>query len=210
MSFHIPLYTSIYLHEYTSFQLLPQDFHKDPPTSVRSTWKFPLTSMETSMEQNFTSWKSIYFLGSFHESRWKEVGGSRFTSMEVCWSLHGSTWKFPLSVGVQASISSINSSHGYILWELPWASTHPYKMPSTPTTIKLPAASTRLTLTLNPNPKLELPPWKPAYLQLPWKYMEVHGRNMLLPWTLEPLAWILTYFQLPWNLVEASMVRRWK
>ena len=141
-----------------------------------------------------------------------EADGSRFASMEVSGSFHGSIWKFQLSVEVEASIASINCSfHQYILWKNPWASIYPSILPSTSTSIiKSPAASTRLTLTLNPNPKLELPPWKPAYLQLPWKYMEVHGRNMLLPWTLEPLAWILTYFQLPWNLVEASMVRRWK
>ena len=49
-----------------------------------------------------------------------EVGGSRFTSMEVSRSFHGNTWKFPLSVEVEASIASINCSfHEYIPWKLP-------------------------------------------------------------------------------------------
>ena len=37
-----------------------------------------------------------------------EVRGSRFSSMEVSGSFHGSTWKFPLSEEVEASIASIN------------------------------------------------------------------------------------------------------
>ena len=37
-----------------------------------------------------------------------EVGGSRFTFMKVSGSSHGSTWKLPLSVEVEASIASIN------------------------------------------------------------------------------------------------------
>ena len=50
----------------------------------------------------------------------REVGGSRFTSMEVCGSLHGNTWKFPLSVDVNASTASISCNFPeYIPWKLP-------------------------------------------------------------------------------------------
>ena len=49
-----------------------------------------------------------------------EVGGSRFTSMQVSGSIHGNTWKFPLSVEVEASIAAVNCSfHEHIPWKLP-------------------------------------------------------------------------------------------
>ena len=49
-----------------------------------------------------------------------DVGGSIFTSMEVSGSFHGSTWKCPLSVKLEASIASINCSfHEYLPWKLP-------------------------------------------------------------------------------------------
>ena len=55
---------------------------------------------------------------------------------------------------------------------------------------KLPAPSTRLTLTLTVNPRLEMHPWRLVYFQLPWK----------LGW----YAWKLAYIRLPSALVEAS------
>ena len=63
-----------------------------------------------------------------------EVGGSRFTPMEVSASFHGNTWEFPLSVEVEASITSI-SFHEYISWKLRWASIVPYILPPTSTII---------------------------------------------------------------------------
>ena len=51
-------------------------------------WKFPLTSMELSMEVG----GSIFVAMGIS----MEVGGSRFTSMEVGGSFHVSAWKFPL------------------------------------------------------------------------------------------------------------------
>ena len=86
----------------TNFSLLPQDFHKRPPSSVGLLpWKFPPTSMEVNSlevsESRFTS-KEISM----------QVGGSRLTSMEVHGSFYGSTWKCPLSVEVQTDIASIN------------------------------------------------------------------------------------------------------
>ena len=106
MSFHIPLNTSTYFHEYHKhFQLLSKDFHKGPPAPAR-----PI-SMEV-----FTN-----FRGNFHESQFTsieasiEVGGrivtstdifmkvGRFASMGASESFHGTTWKLPLSVEVEAS-----------------------------------------------------------------------------------------------------------
>ena len=82
--------TSIYFHllyihtcaSITIFKLLPQDFHKDPPASIRS------TSMEAG--SRFTS--SII------------VDGSRFTSMEIIGSFHERIGKFSLTMEVEASI----------------------------------------------------------------------------------------------------------
>ena len=122
--------------------------------------------------------------------------------MEGSGSFHGSTWKFPPSVEVEASITSINCSfHGYFresFHELPYI--YPYILIYTSTSI------TNLQLTTpNPNPDLELRLWKLAHFQLPWKYMEVHGSSLLLTWKLELLARKLAYLRLQWKLVEASM-----
>ena len=84
----------------TNFQLLPQDFHKSPPCSVR------YNSMEVGGN----------FHGNFHGSlftsmeAFMEVDGRVFssTSMKVSGSFLGSTWKFLLSVEVETSIASIN------------------------------------------------------------------------------------------------------
>ena len=78
-----------------------------------------------------------------------EVCESRCTSMEVSGSCHGNTWMFPLSVGVDASIASINCS----LYEYSVDASVSFHTPLCASTCfheyhKLPAASTRLTLTL--------------------------------------------------------------
>ena len=55
-----------------------------------------------------------------------EVGG--FTSLEVSESLHGSKWKFPLSVEVIFFTASINGRFPeYMPLKLPWV----YRYPST-------------------------------------------------------------------------------
>ena len=87
-------------------------------------WKYPwnlvevdlfhgsqFTSMEVSMEVGVSGFTSMEIS--------MEDGGSRFSSMEAYY-FHGSTWKFPLSVEVEASIASINCSfHECIPWKLP-------------------------------------------------------------------------------------------
>ena len=56
-----------------------------------------------------------------------EVGGSRFTSMEVGGSFHGNTWEVPRSVVVEASFASINCSfQKFIPRKLPWVSIPTY------------------------------------------------------------------------------------
>ena len=69
----------------------------------------------TSMEVNLLPWnlpwksmkKQVCIHGNFYVP---EVWGSRLTSLEVSGSFRGSTWKFLLSVEVEASITSINCS----------------------------------------------------------------------------------------------------
>ena len=112
-----------------------------------------------------------------------EVGRSRFTHMEVSGSFHGSTWKFPLSVEVEASIASINGSfHEHIPWKLPLlpsiaSSTNIFngsfhELSYTPTYFHLLSRVSQTSTCFqktnpSPNPKPELPPWNR------WKYMEV-------------------------------------
>ena len=153
MSFHLPLYISIYFHEY----------HKRPPTCTRlpqGSTEFLSICFHWSFHQlsRKLPWKSIYFHESFHGIPWKlpwkymevdgkiftsmeismEVGGSRFTSMEVSGNFHGDIWKFPLSVEMEASIASINCSfHRHILWKLPWVSVYPYMHQPTSTSTSI-------------------------------------------------------------------------
>ena len=71
-----------------------------------------ITSIEISMEVG----ESIYT--SMEVSM--EVGGSKRFFKEVSRSFHGSTWNFPLSMGMEASIFFINRSlHECIPWKLP-------------------------------------------------------------------------------------------
>ena len=79
-----------------------------------------------------------------------EVGGSRFTSMGVSGSFHGSTWKFPLSVEVEAS------------------STYVDLFPRVSKTVSY-FQKTNPNPNLNPNLQLQLPPWKLTNFQVPWK-----------------------------------------
>ena len=124
MSFHIrvPLHTSTYFHtSITNFQLLPQDVHKDPSTSVRS------TSMEVSTWfHGYFPWNWIYIHGSQFSS--VQVGGNIFSCMEIAKEFVF-PWKYmelSLSVEVEATIASTNCSfHEYIPWKLPWASISP-------------------------------------------------------------------------------------
>ena len=72
---------------------------------------------------------------------------------------------------VEASIASINCSfHEYITWKLPWASIYPYVHSSSyfPEYHKLPAASTRLNLTLTLR-------W--SYLQGSWSTSNFRGNE---------------------------------
>ena len=107
-------------------------------------WNFPLSSMEGSM----ASMEGSMEVGgnrctSMENSM--EVCESRCTSMEVSGSCHGNTWMFPLSVGVDASIASINCS----LYEYSVDASVSFHTPLCASTRfleyhKLPPASTRL------------------------------------------------------------------
>ena len=134
MSFHIPLHTSTYFHEYHK---LPAASTRLPigPTDFRSIyfhgswwklpWKFPRSFLQLTWK---LTWKSIYFHGSFQSVEeyllpWKfsmQVGGRRFTFMEVSGSLHATwkftlqwKWKFPLLPPIAASTNIFRGSfHG--------------------------------------------------------------------------------------------------
>ena len=85
---------------------------KGAPTSARSTsvdvstnshgsfHGSDITSTETAIEVGGSRFSSMHFV--------VEVGGSILVSREVSGNFHGSTWKFPLSVVVEAHIASIN------------------------------------------------------------------------------------------------------
>ena len=133
-----------------------------------------------------------------------QVGRSEFTFMEVSGSFHESTRKFPLSVEMEASIASIDCSfHNGRFHELPYNPTYFRLHPRISRT-----SSCFHKTNSNPNLKLELPPWKLAYSQLPWKQMEVHGSSLLPPWKLELLARKLGYFEIPWKLAERYVSRQ--
>ena len=158
-----------------------------------------------------------------------QVGGSRFTSMEVSGSFHGNTWEIPLSVEVEASIVSINCSfHECMPWKLPWASIYPYiffhLLPRVSQTsrcfYKTCIRVYRLPFVLLPwKSPWKLLPWTSVagYL-LPWKvggrrftFMEVsgsfHGRTWTFPLSVESRSsHCFHQLQLPWIIsVEASM-----
>ena len=132
----------------TNFQLLLKDLRKLPPTSVRSTVlarKFPQNFPGISTEVILLPWKLLCFHTSFGGIGYTsmeismETGGNTLIPMDVSGSFHGSTWKFPQSVEVEASIASTNIFRG---------SFHLYTASYFHEYHKLPAASTRLTLTL--------------------------------------------------------------
>ena len=136
-SFHELPYTPTYHHLFPRVLQTSICFHKTFIKVHRLPfdllpWKLVGTSMETTILVNLLTCKPIYLHGSqftymevdgsiFNSMEIStEVGGSRFTSMEVSGIFHGKTWKFPLSVEVEASIASINCSfHENIPWKLP-------------------------------------------------------------------------------------------
>ena len=204
-SFHELLYTLTYVHLFppvTNFQLLPQDFPKGPPTSVRTTSMkastnlhgSPFTSMEASMAVGgspFTSMEASMAVGGSRFTSMEismEVGGSVFTSMEVIASFHGNMWT------VEASIASIDCSfHEYIPWKVARASMYPYILPSTSKPItKLPGASTRLTLTLTLSFNLS---W--SYLHGSWPTFTFHGSR----WKYME---IVCYYHGSWSYLHGS------
>ena len=116
--------------------------------------------------------------------------GSRFTPMEVGWSCHGSRWKFPLSLGVVASIAFINCNFlEYIPWKLPWASKY-MSFQIYLTYLHLPP---RVSQTSSCFQKISLTPtW--SYLHGRRPTSNFHGRrwkycSLLIPWKLELLRW---------------------
>ena len=79
--------------------------------------KFPLISMDVSVEVYLLPWKQIYFGGCTFTFMIfpQEVCGIGFKSIEVSGSFHGNTWTFPLSMKVEALNASINCSfHEFI------------------------------------------------------------------------------------------------
>ena len=178
-SFHELPCTPTYFHivrvSQTSSCSHKTSFQKGPPTSVRSTSmdvptnfhrKFhgsKFTSMETFTE---VSGRIVTSMGISMED-----GGSRFTSIEVSRSFHGSTWKFLLSVEVEASIASISCMDIFCgsFHEIPHTPTYFCLLPRVSQTSSCFHKTNR---NRNPNPKLELPPWKLVYFQLPWKLVE--------------------------------------
>ena len=112
MSLHIPLNICGYFHEYhklpalLNFQLLQQDSHKGPPTSVRSA---PMVAS--------TSFHGIYFLG--WKLPWKsvEVEAIPWTLVEASNEVHRSfpcrsKWKLLLLPSIAASSNIfLTSSH---------------------------------------------------------------------------------------------------
>ena len=178
-------------------KLLPQD-----STDLRSIylhrifhqllWKLP--------------WKSIFFHGSFHGRRRKniftsieissEADGSRFTSMQVSGSFHGSPWSFPMSVEVEASIAPIKwSCHGYYFVQ---ASMSFHISLSTATYFheyhKLSAACTRPTQTLTLT-KTPTQSW--SYLHRGWPTSNFHGST----WKYTD---VVCCFQGSWSYLHAS------
>ena len=151
------------------------------------------------MEVNLLPWKppwksveSDYFHLNFHE-----VGGCRFTFMEVSGSFHGSTWKFPLSEEVEASVASINCSvHEHSPWKLPYTPTYFHLLP-------------RLSQTSSCFYKTSIRDHRLPFDLLPWWFPPTSMEVNLLPWKLlqvDLLAWKLVEVDLlPWILVEASM-----
>ena len=108
---------------------------------------------------------------------WKLVGVDLLPCIEVSGSFQGNIWKFPMSVEVEASVTSINCSvHEYFPWKLPWASIYPYILP--PATTSITTSSCFHKTNPNPNPTLELPPWNLACFQLP------HGSRWKSIWKL--------------------------
>ena len=123
-----------------------------------------------------------------------EVGGNRFTSMEF------SPWKLvKVDLLPWKLVEASMEIHGrfYCRWQckpplLPSIATSTnifrrsfHEVPYTPTYFHLlprVSQSSSCFHKTNPNLKLELPPWKRAYFQLPRKNMEVHGSSTLLPW----------------------------
>ena len=92
----------------TNFPLFAQDFYKGLPTFVRSTCMEFSTNFHGKLRgSQFTSMEAPM-----------EVRGSIVASMEK--EVGGSTWKFPLSVEVEASFAFINCSFlEYISWKFP-------------------------------------------------------------------------------------------
>ena len=91
-----------------------------------------------------------------------EVGGSRFTSMEVVGSFHGNAWTFPLLVEVEASIASIDCSfHEYSLVraKLSWASKYPNIVPPTSEVLQTSSWFHKTSIRVHQFP-LDLLPWK--------------------------------------------------
>ena len=174
--------TSCSFHEYIPWKLswafiypyvLPQDYHKGTPTSIRST----STGRFTKFHGNFR--------GSQYTSM--EICGSRCTSMGISWTLV-EVYSFPCKL-VEASMEVHESFHCRWKWKLPLlpsiaASTNIFRgnfhdLPYTPTYFHLlPRVSqasscfhkTQSNPNPNPssNPKLELSSWKLAF-QLSWK-----------------------------------------
>ena len=99
--FHLPLrvlQTSSFFHK-TSIRVLQLPFGRLP-------WKFPVTSFY--MEVGGRRFTCMEFSMELWKFPWKLVEVDYF--MDVSRSFHGSTWHFPLSVEVEASIACINCS----------------------------------------------------------------------------------------------------
>ena len=148
-----------------------------PQTSTNSHAKFrrhQFTSIETSMEVVRIIVASIEIS--------MEVGESRFSSIEVSGSFHWSTWKFPLSMEVEASIASIIAASSTNMFR---GSFH--EVPYTPTYFHLRflAASSILTFTLT--------------LTLSWSYL--HLEAGLLPTFMDEVDGITR----TWTKFVASM-----
>ena len=134
----------------TNFQLLPQDFHKGPPTSIRSTsldvsTNFQRSSMEVKKEVDLLPWKlsdasmEVHGSGSFHRFHQVQLQGiySVTTSTSVLIPLHTSTYfhechKLPAastSISLTLTLtlggsylreSRSTSSFVKKMWKLPW------------------------------------------------------------------------------------------
>ena len=156
------------------FHLLPRasqtssSAHKAPKRSDRLPfdlilWYLPPTSMEISMEVNSRPWKFPSI--EVDLLPWKLVEAS----MEVSGSFHcWWKWKLPLLPSIAASTKIFRGS----FHERPHTPTHFHLLPRV-------SQNSGCFHKTNPDPvlTLELPPWKLAYFQLPWKYTEVDGSS---------------------------------